>query len=77
LNDVLNKILPTAMGCADYSIPLSLDSYNANIVLPVCQLTRIKPLLEWVIWMITLVGLWKILYSALRQEDVKASKGGF
>lgn len=77
LNDVLNKVLPTAMGCADYRIPLSLDSYNANIVLPVCELTRIKPLLEWVIWMITLVGLWKILYSALRQEDVKASKGGF
>ncbi|WP_431482686.1 hypothetical protein [Pseudomonas solani] len=77
LNNVLNKVLPTAMGCADYRIPLSLDSYNANLVIPVCELTRIKPLLEWVIWMITLIGLWKILYSALRQEDVKASKGGF
>ncbi len=77
LNNVLNKVLPTAMGCADYRIPLSLESYSATIVLPVCELTRIKPLLEWVIWMITLVALWKILYSALRQEDVKASKGGF
>lgn len=77
LNNVLNKVLPTAMGCADYSIPLSLESYTATLVIPVCELTRIKPLLEWVIWMITLIALWKILYSALRQEDVKASKGGF
>lgn len=77
LNNVLDKILLTAMGCADYRIPLSLDSHNATLVIPVCQLTRVKPLLEWVIWMVTLIGLWKIFYSALRQEDVKASKGGF
>lgn len=77
LNNVLDKILPTAMGCADYRIPLFLDSNNATLVIPVCQLTRVKPLLEWVIWTITLIGLWKIFYSALRQEDVKAAKGGF
>lgn len=65
------------MGCADYRIPLFLDSNNATLVIPVCQLTRVKPLLEWVIWTVTLIGLWKIFYSALRQEDVKASKGGF
>lgn len=77
LNNVLDRMLPSAMGCADYTISLRLDKYSANLVLPVCQLTRLKPLLEYIIWIATAVGLWKILYAGLRQEDAKAAKGGF
>ncbi|MDT4821318.1 hypothetical protein FQZ97_544910 [compost metagenome] len=83
LDGVLDGVLPTALGCADYRIeftinnPINSKPYTVRLDLPVCELTRLKPLLEWVIWIVTVVGLWKILYSALRQEDVKASKGGF
>ncbi|MNF97729.1 hypothetical protein D3C84_805680 [compost metagenome] len=65
------------MGCTDYKIAFDLGNYRANLVLPVCDLTRLKPLLEYVIWIVTAIGLWKILYAALRQEDAKAAKGGF
>jgi hypothetical protein len=77
LSGVLNTILPVATNCAPYVLKLDLDRYKADLKLNVCELTRVKPLLEWVIWAVTLVGLWKILYAGLRQEDVKASKGGF
>ncbi|MCY1288636.1 hypothetical protein D9M70_376850 [compost metagenome] len=77
LNNVLDRMLPSAMGCTSYTINLRLDKYSANLVLPVCELTRLKPLLEYIIWIITAVGLWKILYAGLRQEDAKAAKGGF
>ncbi|MNT96404.1 hypothetical protein D3C72_2384820 [compost metagenome] len=65
------------MGCADYSISFALGNYRTTLVLPVCELTRLKPLLEYIIWIATAVGLWKILYAGLRQEDAKAAKGGF
>ncbi|ARU87336.1 hypothetical protein [Pseudomonas sp. M30-35] len=77
LTDVIDTIIPSATGCSDYTVSLKFKTYSANLVIPVCQLTRVKPLLEWVIWCITFIGLWKILYSSLRQDDVKASKGGF
>lgn len=77
LANVLEGVLPSSSGCADYNVNLRLGNYSASMVIPVCDLSRIKPLLEWVIWMVTLIGLWKILYSSLRREDVKASKGGF
>lgn len=77
LTGIINTIVPTSAGCSDYIIDASLDKYSSKIVIPGCELTRVKPLLEWVIWCVTLIGLWKILYSSLRQDDVKASKGGF
>lgn len=77
LNNVLDKLLPSAAGCANYTIAFALGKHAAPIVIPVCELTRIKPLLEWLIWMLTFVGLWKIFYAGLRQDDAKAAKGGF
>ncbi|WP_131679700.1 hypothetical protein [Metapseudomonas furukawaii] len=77
LNNVLERMLPSAMGCTDYTIALRLDKYAANIVLPVCELTRLKPLLEYVIWIVTAVGLWRIFYAGLRRDDAKAARGGF
>ena len=49
----------------------------ADVRLPVCALMPYKPILEWVIYCLTAIGAWRIGYSALRQEDSKAAKGGF
>jgi len=75
--DFIDNILTTPVACADYVVPLTLNGYTANIRMPVCSLMPYKPILEWVIWCLTAIGAWRIGYSALRQEDSKAAKGGF
>lgn len=75
--DFMDSILPAPVACSDYIVPLSLDGYTADVRLPVCALMPYKPILEWVIWCLTAIGAWRIGYSALRQEDSKAAKGGF
>lgn len=77
LRQGLETVLPAASGCSDYRINFSLDKYSSVLVLPVCEISRYVRLLEWVIYCVTAIGLWKILFSGLRQDDVKASKGGF
>lgn len=71
------NLLPAATGCNDVSISFSLGQYSTRLVLPVCDLSRIKPLLEWIIYVVTAIGLWNIAYSTLRMENAKAAKGGF
>lgn len=75
--DFMDNILPQPVACADYVVPFSLDRYTANIRLPVCALAPYKPILEWVIWCLTAIGAWRIGYSALRQQDAQAAKGGY
>lgn len=70
-------LLPRDTSCADVTIMFNLGIYQSRMLLPVCELTRLKPLLEWIIYVVTAIGLWKIAYSTLRMEDVKAAKGGF
>ncbi|MPT21458.1 MAG: hypothetical protein E2579_27610 [Pseudomonas sp.] len=72
-----DELLPSHSSCVGYVISLSLDRYTADIVLPVCRIAAIKPLLEWVIYIITAIGLWRIAYATLRMENAKADKGGF
>jgi len=71
------NLLPAATGCNDVSISFSLGRYSTKLILPVCDLSRIKPLLEWIIYVVTAIGLWNIAYSTLRMENAKAAKGGF
>lgn len=73
----LETVLPSASGCNDYKVAFSLGKYNSSLVMPVCEISRYTRLLEWVIYCLTAIGLWRILFSGLRQDDVKASKGGF
>lgn len=75
--DFIDNILPAPVACADYVVPFAINGYTANITLPVCALMPYKPILEWVIYCLTAIGAWRIGYSALRQEDAKAAKGGF
>ena len=77
LLDLAKDLLPAHTGCADVAISFNLDRYSTRLILPVCDLTRLKPLLEWIIYVVTAIGLWKIAYSTLRMEDAKAAKGGF
>lgn len=77
LLDFAKDLLPSHTGCADVAYAFNLGSYNSRIILPVCDLSRLKTLLEWIIYVVTAIGLWKIAYSTLRMEDAKASKGGF
>lgn len=77
LLDFAKDLLPSRTGCADVAYAFNLGSYNSRIILPVCDLSRLKTLLEWIIYVVTAIGLWKIAYSTLRMEDAKASKGGF
>lgn len=72
-----DELLPMHTGCVDYTIALNLGRYRADMTLPMCRLSALRPLLEWLIYMITAVGLWNITYSTLRMENAKASKGGF
>lgn len=77
LRQGLETVLPSASGCNDYKVAFSLGKYNSSLVMPVCEISRYTRLLEWVIYCLTAIGLWRILFSGLRQDDVKASKGGF
>lgn len=73
----LSGLLPAAAGCSDYLISVPVPRYPFTITIPVCFLSRVKPLLEWLIWCLTAVGIWNICYSGLRLENAKASKGGY
>ena len=75
--DSLRNILPSPKGCSDYIIPFSVMQYSFQLTLPVCFLAAIKPLLEWLMWCLTAIGVWNIFYSGLRLENAKASKGGY
>lgn len=77
LLDLAKDLLPAATNCNDVAVTFNLDSYSTRVILPVCDLAPIKSLLEWIIYVVTAIGLWKIAYSTLRMEDAKASKGGF
>lgn len=74
---LIDNVLPKSQNCALVRIPLRLDRYAADLKIDVCELTLVKPLLEWIIYLITLIGLWRIAYSTLRLENAKADKGGF
>lgn len=77
LLDFAKDLLPAATNCNDVAVTFNLDRYSTRVILPVCDLAPIKPLLEWIIYVVTAIGLWKIAYSTLRMEDAKAAKGGF
>lgn len=75
--DFMDKLLPPAVNCSDYVVPFSIGRHQAKIEFPVCKIAPYIPLIEWVIWCLTAIGAWRIAYSALRQEDAKAAKGGY
>nr|WP_146219649.1 hypothetical protein [Pseudomonas sp. RW407] len=76
LGNALNRIFPSASGCGIYSINFALGKYTVNMSLDTCILSRMKSLLEWLVWCWTIIAVWKIFYSGLRLEDAKAAKQG-
>lgn len=77
LLDFARDLLPAATSCNDVTVTFNLGRYNTRLVLPVCDLAALKPLLEWIIYVVTAIGLWNITYATLRMENAKAAKGGF
>lgn len=54
---MLDQLLPKSTGCADYAIQSALGKYTYSINIPVCDLSRAKALLEYVLWVVTMIGL--------------------
>lgn len=77
LNNTLTKLFPSATGCRNFDVTWSVKQLSFSMQLDICVLSRLKPLLEWVIWALTAIGVWRIYYAALRLENAKAEKGGF
>ncbi|WP_144411505.1 hypothetical protein [Azotobacter chroococcum] len=73
----LGDFFPAASGCSDYQIPINAMGFSFVVTLPVCFLSQVKTLIEWVLWCLTAIGVWNIFYSGLRLENAKASKGGY
>ncbi|CAD5109565.1 hypothetical protein PSEWESI4_03870 [Pseudomonas carbonaria] len=74
---VLDNLFPSAVGCSDYRVNVGIPRYSFTLVVPTCELSRVKPLLEWLLWCLTAVGVWNIYMSGLRLENAKAIRGGF
>ncbi|MDQ7984072.1 hypothetical protein QYS36_03860 [Pseudomonas sp. G34] len=74
---LIDGVLPRSTSCSPFDIKIDADRLHTNLRLDACELSRIKPLLEWIIWMLTLIGVWRIAYAGLRLENAKAEKGGF
>nr|WP_146219658.1 hypothetical protein [Pseudomonas sp. RW407] len=77
MGNALERIFPSASGCGIFSISFSLGKYSAHMDIDTCVLSRVRALLEWIVWCWTIIGVWKIFYSGLRLEDTKAAKSGY
>ncbi|OLU34909.1 hypothetical protein BVH06_04625 [Pseudomonas sp. PA27(2017)] len=74
---MIDKVLPRAGNCSAFDVKVDAGKLHTNLRLDACELSRIKPLLEWIVWMGTIIGVWRIAYAGLRLENAKAEKGGF
>ncbi len=74
---LIDGVLPRSTSCSPFNVKVDAGKLHTNLRLDACELSRIKPLLEWIIWMLTLIGVWRIAYAGLRLENAKAEKGGF
>lgn len=76
LGNALGRVFPSATGCGVFSYNFSLGQYPVHISIDTCVLSRMRALLEWLVWCWTIIAVWKIFYSGLRLEDAKAAKQG-
>ena len=74
---IIDGIVPRSTSCSPLDVRVDAGKLRTNLRLDACELSRIKPLLEWIVWMGTLIGVWRIAYAGLRLENAKAEKGGF
>lgn len=74
---LIDELLPRSTSCSPFNVQVNAGKLSTNLRLDACELSRIKPLLEWIVWMMTLIGVWRIAYFGLRLESARAEKGGF
>lgn len=67
---ILDSLFPTATGCDDFIVKWHQQGYSIN--LPVCQLTRLKVILEWVFGILAAIVVWRIIMNSLNQSATSA-----
>ncbi|NQD80492.1 hypothetical protein HP436_09910, partial [Pseudomonas sp. CrR14] len=75
--NLIDGVLPRSTSCSAFTVKVDAGKLHTNLRLDACELSRIKPLLEWIVWMGTIIGVWRIAYAGLRLENAKAERGGF
>ncbi|MEQ9728804.1 hypothetical protein ABRP29_24540, partial [Pseudomonas sp. WHRI 8822A] len=51
---LIDGVLPRSTSCSPFNVKVDAGKLHTNLRLDACELSRIKPLLEWIIWMLTL-----------------------
>lgn len=75
--NLIDQVLPSSQGCSLVTFDIPLGQYRSQMKLDVCLISRIKPLLEWVIYCLTGIAIWRTFYSGLRLQDAAHAKKGY
>lgn len=67
---ILDGLFPKSSSCSDFNVVWHAQGYSLS--LPVCELTRLKSILEWVFGILTAIAVWRILMNTLNQAAASA-----
>jgi len=67
---ILDGLFPKSSSCSDFNVVWHTQGYSLS--LPVCELTRLKSILEWVFGILTAIAVWRILMNTLNQAAASA-----
>lgn len=67
---ILEGLFPSSAGCSDFTVRWHND--YAPLILPVCELTRLKSILEWVFGILAGIFVWRTLMATLNQSAINS-----
>ncbi len=67
---ILDGLFPKSSSCSEFNVIWHAKGYS--LTLPVCELTRLKSILEWVFGILTAIAVWRILMNTLNQAAASA-----
>ncbi|WP_417532463.1 MULTISPECIES: hypothetical protein [Pseudomonadales] len=67
---ILDGLFPKSSSCSEFNVVWHAKGYS--LTLPVCELTRLKSILEWVFGILTAIAVWRILMNTLNQAAASA-----
>gem|GEM_PF-5270718 len=62
-HNVLGELFPAATGCSDINVSFTFRGKTFNLKLPVCDLSRLRVILEYVLYALTGIYLWDMLVT--------------
>ncbi|TRX75646.1 hypothetical protein [Pseudomonas mangiferae] len=74
-HNVLDKIMPKASSCSDIKVSFNFRGKTFNINLPVCELSRMRAILEYVLYALTGIYLWDMLVTIAATPMGTARRG--